>query len=203
MYWSLLAEILVTAPPHQKTAYARPAKVWLVPLLNRIPFAPVVSTFFSICMSANHSPSEVLIQLFSRCALVIWPMAVQRTNVDALVDCYSFMLAISPAYSSEDATENNFTKFIVLVTSSFRSAFSNTTNKKKVVLEPCYSHRCLTRAIHSFALRSFKITCCLGCSAFPPWLLALYRPMFQINRHRHYTLKSTSRELMSYSHSRH
>lgn len=138
-HWLLLAEII---SPLKQTDDSRRLKTWLVPLLNRTPLIPIVVAYLNLLPSLTSSQREALSEPFVRCFVVLWPLATQKVNADTLLECFGAFLDAFGVGSKELATVEVLAVIGPVITSSYRSALSNSANKKKVSFSAdlCFSH---------------------------------------------------------------
>lgn len=162
-YWSLLAEIIAPSSS-EPTRNARSTRIWLSPLLNRVPAVHAVLAFIAAA-PVKQARDEQLTKSFGRCASVLWPMSVLRATLETLRDAFTAVLdLISGVNESKDKDlrlDGDMIEVCNMIVGSFRQSFANSTNKKKV--EHCYN------TYHGFA-RSLCIS-----SFFQPSLLSAYR----------------------------
>lgn len=128
-YWRLLLE-LVKSPgtPRKGTTDSRPIKIWLAPLLHRIPVGPVVVVFLNSFVHIDEEEREQLSELASSCLIILWPLAVQRMNGELLLECFGALLG----YLFSNPLDAGFAKNGRLVVNSYRNSLNNSSNKKKV-----------------------------------------------------------------------
>jgi hypothetical protein len=124
-FWTLLAEIVSVT---EVSASARSTKMWLVPLLTRIPIAPTIVSFLVLLPSLDEKRRRELTDIVCRCLVIIWPFAVPKFGYDALFDCFS---AILRSFRLCEADEK-LAQMGCLITSSFRTSLANVSNRKKV-----------------------------------------------------------------------
>ncbi|KAH9937475.1 Urb2/Npa2 family-domain-containing protein [Fomitopsis serialis] len=137
-YWQLLSDI-VCSPDEEDVKHtdaSRAARRWLLPLLNRIPLAPIVTAYLSLSSSQDERARVKLNKLFARCLATIWPLTSPKFNPDILLECFGALLAhLSTNRTGEDdhaEPEIHVAKVASLIISSYRIAFSNVANKKKL-----------------------------------------------------------------------
>ncbi|TFY69060.1 hypothetical protein EVJ58_g637 [Rhodofomes roseus] len=137
-YWQLLSDIV--CPPDEtnvkRTNTSRTAKRWLLPLLNRIPVAPIVTAYFSLSGPLDEHARVTLDKFFSRCLVTIWPLATPKFSPDVLLECFGALLVhLTTRRAGEDDPTNataHVGKAALLVISSYRTAYGNLANKKKL-----------------------------------------------------------------------
>lgn len=124
-YWSLLEQVLFA----QSNVQIRD-KVWLIPLLNRIPLAPIVVSFVSL--SSRHRDGTLEAKA-CRCLSALWPLAVSKFSSEALLECFGVLSGyLAACDATEYATNASFVTLGSLIVSSHRASLVNTSNRKKV-----------------------------------------------------------------------
>lgn len=129
-FWGLLLNILKpSATVTDSKNSTRTLRTWLVPLLSRIPFAPITTSFLSLLTTPSTDFDAHTEAAAWQCICIIWPLAVPKFSPESLLECYGSLLKYlvhrhSPAELSAQTAS--------LIVSSYRTAVSNTTNKKKV-----------------------------------------------------------------------
>ncbi|CDO72438.1 hypothetical protein BN946_scf184977.g139 [Trametes cinnabarina] len=86
-YWNLLHDILVSSGGEKYGDHSRALRAWLVPLLNRVPIAPTILSYFNFA-SADGSFDIAQYTLFSRCVVILWPLAVPKFSPETLLECF-------------------------------------------------------------------------------------------------------------------
>ena len=130
-YWILLADIISFTDPQVQNAKSRPQKTWLKLLLNRIPIAPIVLGFISLIHTLSHHDRLSLTPVVRQCLAIVWPLGIQKATSDTLLECFGGVLKFSK--DDDDIGGNDSLANIEeMVTASFRTAFENASNKKKV-----------------------------------------------------------------------
>lgn len=127
-HWLLLASIVDRVHSNEES---RRIKTWLVPLLNRTPFAPVVVAYLRLVPSLTSERREALVIPFLRCFGFIWPLTTQKVNAEVLLECFGTYLDTILSVS-EHASDRFLTELGPLITTSYRNSLSNSTSKKKV-----------------------------------------------------------------------
>ena len=143
-YWTLLVDIISFTDLQLQNAKSRPQKTWLKPLLNRIPIVPIVLAFISLIRTLSESDCLSLTPVVRQCLAIVWPLGIQKATSDILLECFGGVLNVS---KDDDGIGGNdsLSNIGEMVTASFRIAFENTSNKKKVrssnfsyrLYEPC------------------------------------------------------------------
>lgn len=131
-YWSLLAEILYPASAGSPYESVKSYKSWLLPLLNRTPFAPVVVSLLADSVSEvlDDERRKRLYESSHRAFLVLWPLAVSKFSADALMECFGALVSMPAKTMSEDLQSMGG-----IIVSAFRSSLGHTSNKRKVCHE--------------------------------------------------------------------
>lgn len=171
-YWNLLDAIVVNLDHNaSKGIQTRPVKTWLTPLLNRTPISPILLSF----LAASHGvPSEDRCRLsitISQCMGVLWPLSAHKVGVEALLELWGTFLKAAVELGAHDDLD----KLGETITTSFRSALSNCSNKKKVrsIFLFKYVYRCdLAMACNRSTKRSHRPTLSRGFSIFTASLSA-------------------------------
>ncbi|KAH9947654.1 Urb2/Npa2 family-domain-containing protein [Amylocystis lapponica] len=132
-YWSLLSDILSADTP-KGNVNLRVTKPWLVSLVNRVPIAPIVISYCSML-----SPADALHTLASRCLLILWPLAISKCNPETLLECFGALL-LRFSSSGAVAAGQDVTPLASAIVSSYRTALSNSTNKKKLYMTFLHHH---------------------------------------------------------------
>ena len=131
-YWTLLADIISPIDPQvQETAKLRLAKTWLTPLLNRVPIAHIVIAFLSSLTNLSSPDRLRLTPVVRRCLAVVWPLSVPKVTSDVLLECFAGIMKILKEGSGMIG-DDSLVIIGEMITASFRSAFENASNKKKV-----------------------------------------------------------------------
>lgn len=132
-YWTLLADIISPAEEKQQISQFRPTRTWLTPLLNRILTAPIILAFISLLPNQCDSDRLLLTPIVRRCLAAIWPLSVHKVTLDMQLECFGGVLKLVIGIGAEAmADDENLSMISDTITTSFRDAFGNTSNKKKV-----------------------------------------------------------------------
>ncbi|KAL7285691.1 hypothetical protein ACG7TL_000796 [Trametes sanguinea] len=86
-YWNVLYNILVSSGGEKHGDRVRALRAWLVPLLNRVPIAPIILTYLEVA-SSEGSLDIAQYTLFLGCVSVLWPLAVPKFSPEALLECF-------------------------------------------------------------------------------------------------------------------
>lgn len=87
-HWKLLSSIVCCADIEG----TRLVKAWLIPILNRTPFAPIFIAFLD---KVSRLPPELQTTIFTPFALCfssLWPLAKHKIHIEALLECFSATL---------------------------------------------------------------------------------------------------------------
>ncbi|KAI1797672.1 Urb2/Npa2 family-domain-containing protein [Ganoderma leucocontextum] len=93
-YWKLLADILTHSHPAREGDHSRTLRPWLVPLLNRIPIAPVILSYLELA-SPGDQFDLAQYKLFARCVSILWPLAVPKFSPETLLECFGAVVQLS------------------------------------------------------------------------------------------------------------
>ncbi|KAF8350279.1 hypothetical protein F5887DRAFT_944597 [Amanita rubescens] len=119
-YWTLLADIISV---QDRVTDARPLKTWLGVILVRVPIAPIVFSFLGLYIQNNDLSKTV-----AACLSTMWPLAVQKTATETLLECFGALL---PLIKKLDKDEG-LARIASLIVNSYRNSLSNNSNKKKI-----------------------------------------------------------------------
>lgn len=135
-YWQLLSDIVCSSNRTQAdlTGSARTIKSWLLPILSRVPIAPIVIAFLSLLSSIEHDAQLVLNKLVSRSIAVLWPIAVPKFSPETLLECLAAVLSHLAAlqFTRLNETVESLGAIPLSIVSAYRTAFANSSNKRKV-----------------------------------------------------------------------
>lgn len=153
-YWSLLADVLypinATSPHESVKLY----KSWLLPLLNRIPFAPIIVSLLALSASEvlDDEKRRKLHESSNRAFVVLWPLAVSKLTADALMDCFGALLGV---LAKEKSTTEDLQVMGSMIVSAFRSSLGNISNKRKACHNISFT---FLKCSHTVALSSNSFT---------------------------------------------
>ena len=140
-FWTLVQSILSSLSSKSlKTELTR--NTWLIPLLNRVPLLPIVSSLLSNSLNLPAPKLDEIYLQSSRCLALVWSLAAPKFSLDNLLECFGSILRVLQEISGSGENPGLIT-ICKLVTSSLHTAFSHSSNKKKVRL---LSNRGLTVA---------------------------------------------------------
>ncbi|KAJ7783538.1 Urb2/Npa2 family-domain-containing protein [Mycena maculata] len=121
-FWALLSDI-VTDVDQTKS------KQWLLPLLNRVPVAPVVSAFLQLLNTVEGQLRVALTNVVLKSLISIWPLAVHKMSTETLLESFgTFLGALETSHEPNDGLE----QIGDMVISSLRVSVGNSSNKKKI-----------------------------------------------------------------------
>lgn len=135
-YWQLLADILSPHHNAKNDDHVRAYRAWLIPVLARIPVAPIFLAYFDL-LSTSESLDVAQCALVFRCISTLWPLAVPKFNPETLLECFGavIQLGVSPAASQASCGKlqvlHDF-RALSLIVSSYRAALAHSAAKKKV-----------------------------------------------------------------------
>ena len=113
---------------------SRPSKIWLIPLLNRVPIAPIILSFLSILPKLNSVHRISLVTAVKSCMVIMWPLAIHKIVSDTLLELFGgYIQAILDNGLINMTDEDAVMGIGNLIDSSFKSSLANTSNKKKVL----------------------------------------------------------------------
>ncbi|KAJ7492845.1 Urb2/Npa2 family-domain-containing protein [Mycena latifolia] len=120
-FWSLLSDIV--------TDQTKSVKHWLLPLLNRVPVAPIVASFLQLFGTVEVGLRAPLAAVVNKSLLGIWPLAVHKINSETLLECFGTFIGVVGDISEPDA---DLDQLGVALTSSLRASVGNSSNRKKL-----------------------------------------------------------------------
>src|SRR5258708_14563471 len=116
-FWTLVQSILVTLNSKSpKTVLTHNA--WLMPLLNRVPLLPIVSSLVS---NPQILPAEKRDELYlqsSRSLALIWSLAAPKFSLDNLIECFGSTLRVLQRETAGSGENPGLIAICKLVTSS-------------------------------------------------------------------------------------
>ncbi|KAH9890919.1 Urb2/Npa2 family-domain-containing protein [Cubamyces lactineus] len=131
-YWDLLAKIL-TSEKHGD--HGRTSRAWLVPLLNRVPIAPVILSYLELVASEG-SLDIAQYAAVSQCITALWPLAVPKFNPDTLLECFGAAVHLVVAHGGRQPPDCesqllNESRALSLIVQSYRASLVNAGSKRK------------------------------------------------------------------------
>ncbi|KAL1952185.1 hypothetical protein VTO73DRAFT_1334 [Trametes versicolor] len=126
-YWALLSNVLAVSGADKHGDHGRALRAWLVPLLNRVPTAPVVLSYLE-AVATEGSLDSAQHALGTQCITVLWPLAVPKINPETLLECFGTALRLVVALGDPDLSDD---RALSLIVSSYRTALSNSGSKRK------------------------------------------------------------------------
>jgi hypothetical protein len=132
-FWTLVQSILSSLSSKSlKTGSTRNA--WLIPLLNRVPLLPIVSSLLSNSLNLPVQKRDEIYLRSSRSLALIWSLAAPKFSLDNLLECFGSILRVLQGKIAGSGENPGLITICKLVTSSLHTAFSHSSNKKKVRL---------------------------------------------------------------------
>ncbi|KAJ6574877.1 Urb2/Npa2 family-domain-containing protein [Mycena capillaripes] len=120
-FWTLLSQIV--------SDQTKATKHWLLPLLNKVPIAPVFVSFLELLSAVEVERRVPLTTAVGASLSSIWPLAVHKISAESLLDCFGAFLGVLDQFSEpNDALEQIGDSII----SSLRLSVGNSSNKKKL-----------------------------------------------------------------------
>ncbi|KAI0768505.1 Urb2/Npa2 family-domain-containing protein [Trametes elegans] len=134
-YWGLLRKVLVASGAEEHSDHNRALRAWLVPLLNRVPFAPVILSYLEYAAKEG-SLDVAQYALVSQCIAILWPLAVPKFNPETLLECFGAAVQLvvvqgGPSLSDGGLQALDGHRALSLIVSSYRAALSNAGSKRK------------------------------------------------------------------------
>jgi len=132
-FWTLVQSILSSLSSKSlKTGLSHNA--WLIPLLNRVPLLPIISSLLSNSLNLPAQKRDEIYLQSSRCLALVWPLAAPKFSLDNLLECFGSILRVLQGEIAGSGENPGLITICKLVTSSLNTAFSHSSNKKKVRL---------------------------------------------------------------------
>ncbi|KAJ6509305.1 Urb2/Npa2 family-domain-containing protein [Mycena vitilis] len=120
-FWTLLSEIV--------SDQTKGTKHWLLPVLNRVPLAPVLAYFLENLGAVEPQVRLPLTTAVSKSLRSIWPLAVHKISADTLLDSFGAFLRVFEQISEANNALEQIGDSII---SSLRISVGNSSNKKKL-----------------------------------------------------------------------
>lgn len=107
-----------------------------MPLLNRVPTAPVVLSYLE-AVATEGSLDSAQHALVTQCITVLWPLAVPKLNPETLLECFGAALRLVVALGDPHLSDGRMQalddrRALSMIVSSYRTALSNSGSKRKV-----------------------------------------------------------------------
>ncbi|KAK7694415.1 hypothetical protein QCA50_001601 [Cerrena zonata] len=136
-YWSLLNEVLTSVIPAASNPLNNPARLWLVPLVNRVPIVPVLTTLLHLFSVDSYVAEEPLLSLALRSFYALWPYAAPKITLDSLLDCCGALFGYLAASSyklllQQTDLKSDLSKLALTVYTSYKESLGNAAHKKKI-----------------------------------------------------------------------
>ncbi|KAG5648160.1 hypothetical protein DXG03_006114 [Asterophora parasitica] len=154
-FWNLLYDVIASSNTKAQQTQTRSLKTWLPTLLGRIPFAPTVVSLLGRLGDLDSTPRLELSKAVSACLAMVWPMAAQKLNTEAILECFSAFIDV---YHQSRQAEDHLARIGTIITASYRNSLWNSSNKKKVhstFLQSCL-HNWLECATQSSTQELYK-----------------------------------------------
>ncbi|KAI8995332.1 Urb2/Npa2 family-domain-containing protein [Trametes punicea] len=134
-YWDLLAQILISSGGGKHGDHGRAQRAWLVPLLNRVPIAPIVLSCFKFA-SADGSLDTPQYLLVTKCIAILWPLAAPKFSPETLLECFGAAIHLVVALGGPELPDGSLqsldnSRALSVIVSSYRGTLSNSGSKKK------------------------------------------------------------------------
>ncbi|KAI0359178.1 hypothetical protein OH77DRAFT_1473878 [Trametes cingulata] len=134
-YWDLLARVLLTSGADKHGDHGRALRAWLVPLLNRVPIAPIVLSYLEL-IATEDSLDLAQYKLFAQCIAILWPLAVPKFNPETLLECFGAAVHSVVAIGGRQVSDDHLQvlddhRALSQIVSSYRAALSNSASKRK------------------------------------------------------------------------
>lgn len=130
-FWTLVQCILSSLSSKSlKTDLTR--NTWLIPLLNRVPLLPIVSSLLSNSLNLPAPKRDEICLQSSRCLALVWSLAAPKFSLDNLLECFGSILRVLQEDIAGSGENPGLITICKLVTSSLHTTFSHSSNKKKV-----------------------------------------------------------------------
>ncbi|KAI0824124.1 Urb2/Npa2 family-domain-containing protein [Trametes gibbosa] len=134
-YWALLSRVLAFSGADKHGDRGRALRTWLVPLLNRVPIAPIILSYLESAATEESLDSSQH-SLFTQCIGVLWPLAVPKINPETLLECFGAALHLvvalrNPSLSDGSLQSLDDRRALSLIVSSYRAALTNSGSKRK------------------------------------------------------------------------
>ncbi|KAI0082239.1 hypothetical protein K474DRAFT_1586046 [Panus rudis PR-1116 ss-1] len=135
-HWKLLADILTSTSSPINSESTQSARTWLVPLLNRVPFAPVLIAMLNIGTTQALKIDTETMHNAILCSNSIWAMASPKFTLETLLDCFGSLLKYLGAGLHRIAADHDdvitpFTRLVSNICNTYRDVLQNSAHKKK------------------------------------------------------------------------
>ncbi|KAI0724331.1 Urb2/Npa2 family-domain-containing protein [Cerioporus squamosus] len=135
-YWHLLADILSPSNTSKTDDHVRAYRAWLVPVLARIPVAPIFLAYFDL-LSTSESVDVAQCALVFRCISTLWPLAMPKFNPESLLECFGAVVQLSVPSDASEASCGKLQvlhdfRALSLIVSSYRASLAHSAAKKKL-----------------------------------------------------------------------
>lgn len=128
-HWQLLASIIACGD----TESSRRIKAWLIPLLNRTPFAPILTAFLDQAPRLSPEIQTAVFTSFTLCFSFLWPLAKHKINVETLLECFSATLKFFCLDANQNLEKHRAT-VCSAVAHTYLSTLPRASSHKKVIV---------------------------------------------------------------------
>ena len=134
----MLLEDVLYHSQSERGSSTRSLGAWLNPLLSRIHFVPIVTTWMRLCVDKDLTGD--FISSFNRCFLVLWAHNSGKTNLDNLTDAFGALLPFITAHELRANTSHQGLEDVFLtIFTAFHKSLQGASNSRKVSLpEPIF-----------------------------------------------------------------
>ena len=134
-YWKLLGDLLSNSNGAKGDNHPRSLRPWLVPLLSRIPIAPVILSYFDI-LRAGGASVGAFHAVAARCISALWPLAVPKFSPETLLECFGAVVQLGISSGIPDAPCDPLqaldeSRALSAIVSSYRTSLANSAGKRK------------------------------------------------------------------------
>ncbi|EPQ60931.1 hypothetical protein GLOTRDRAFT_118975 [Gloeophyllum trabeum ATCC 11539] len=137
-FWQLLSETM-SCNTGQSASQQANAKTQLLPLLNRTPLAPIVTSLFTLLDLPDQERPELLRHV-RNCFDVLWPLAAPKFTAEALLECWAALVALVVKKDHILEKDGNLIRIGLVVCESYRNSMNNSSSKKKLYQTFVKSH---------------------------------------------------------------
>lgn len=126
-HWQLLSSLLCCSDIEG----SRHVKAWLIPLLNRTPFAPIFIAFLDKVPRLPPEIQTTVFTSFTSCFSFLWPLAKHKINIETLLECFSATLKFFGSDVNHNLEKPRAT-VCSAVADTYLSALPRASGRKKV-----------------------------------------------------------------------
>ncbi|TFK76878.1 hypothetical protein BDN72DRAFT_890675 [Pluteus cervinus] len=132
-YWQLLLDVISNQP----SSSSRALPTWLITVLNRLPVAPIVSFTLTHQKTLPLDEQQSLLNAFTSCISLIWRIPAAKMTAEVLLDCLDAFWVV---YLEGHKKRHLVASLGLLIAGSYRHAFVNSSNKKKLYVAFMHTH---------------------------------------------------------------